>query len=265
MTGQDQFKTVLAELQLPAAWHVTVEIRPRRRDVGIEVHPGGTVVAILVPPTASPHHVARLVRSRRRWITKAMDKARRLAPDHPVKEFVDDEEFDLLGQRYRLQLVDSLPAGTERLPTAKADHVLLARRQRPEQVRRAVIGLYRQVGLAWATRMGRQYELDGGIEGLSYVVRDLGRRRWGAYYGVKHTTTLHWAVFGLPVQLVEYVLVHEQAHATRPTGQAHGRGWQWQMDLWMPDWRQRKAELDEFGRHAWLGDYKPLGSPAQLS
>jgi hypothetical protein len=35
------------------------------------------------------------------------------------------------------------------------------RRQRPEQVRRAVIELYRQVGLTWAEHEGRRYELDG--------------------------------------------------------------------------------------------------------
>jgi hypothetical protein len=143
------------------------------------------------------------------------------------------------------------------MPAATAGHILYARRQRPEQVRRAIIGLYRQVGLAWTKREGRQYELDGRIEGLDYVVRDLGQRRWGAYYGPpKHMTTLHWAAFGLPVHLIEYVLVHEQAHATRPSGQAHGRAWQRQMNLWMPDWKKRKAELDEAGRHAWLGDWK---------
>lgn len=254
MSGQDEFETALAGLQLPAEWQVDVAIRPRRRSVGIEVLSGGAV-AVLIPPTADPDYVARFVRSRRRWITTKVDTATRLAPDHPVKEFVDGDEFDLLGERYRLQLVDSLPSGVGPLPAATADHVLYARRQRPEQVRRAVIELYQRVGLSWLKREGRQYELDGGIEGLDYVVRGLGRRRWGAYYGPpKHTTTLHWAVFGLPMPLIEYVLVHEQAHATRPSGQAHGRAWQRRMNLWMPDWKQRKAELDEVGRHVWLGD-----------
>lgn len=240
-------------------------VRPRRRTLGIEVQPGGTV-AVLVPPTADPEDVARVVRSRRRWIAKNVETAARLAPDHAVKEFVDGEEFDLLGQPHRLQLVDSTPAGVDKLPATTADGVLYARRQRPEQVRRAVIELYRQVGLTWAKKEGRQYELDGRIAGLSYVVRDLGRHRWGAYNGQpKHTTTIHWAVFGLPVRLIEYVFVHEQAHATRPPGQPHGRAWQRRMSLWMPDWKQRKAELAESGRHAWLGDYQPGQHPWEVS
>lgn len=256
MNGQDQFQAALAGLQLPVEWQVAVVIRPRRRSVGIEVKPGGAV-AILIPPTADPEQVARFVRGHRRWITEKVETATRLAPDHPVKEFIDGEEFDLLGQRYQLHLVDTLPTDVEQLPAVTADHVLYARRQRPEQVRRAIIGLYRQEGLAWARREGRQCEQDGQIEGVRYSVRDLGRRRWGAYYGPpKHTTTLHWAVFGLPMPLIEYVLVHEQAHATRPGGRAHGPAWQQRMNRWMPDWKQRKTELDEAGRHAWLGDWK---------
>ena len=257
MTGPDAFRAALAALDLPPEWQVEVAIRPRRRKTGIQVNPGGGV-AVLIPPTAAPEQVARFVGSHRRWITEKVDTATRLAPDHAVKEFVDGEEFDLLGQRYRLRLVDASPTGAAQLPVITSHGVLSARTQRPELVRRAVIGLYQQVGLAWLRREGRQYELDGHITGLSYAVRDLGRRRWGIYEGLpKHTTTLHWAVFGLPLRLIEYVLVHEQAHATHPNRAAHGRAWKRQMSVWMPDWQHRKAELAEVGRHAWLGDHKP--------
>ena len=256
MTGPDAFRAALAALDLPPEWQVEVAIRPRRRTTGIQVTPGGGI-AVLIPPTAAPEQVARFVGSHRRWITEKVGTATRLAPDHAVKQFVDGEEFDLLGRRYRLQFVDASPAGTAQLPLITSDGVLAARRQRPELVRRAIIGLYQQVGLAWLHREGRQYELDGHITGLTYAVRDLGRRRWGIYERPpKHATTLHWAVFGLPIRLIEYVFAHEQAHATRPGGQPHGRAWQRRMYFWMPDWRQRQAELAEVGRHCWLGDHQ---------
>jgi predicted metal-dependent hydrolase len=257
MTGPERFQAALGGLHLPIEWQMDVAIRPRRRSIGIEVKPGGAV-AVLIPATADPEQVAWFVRSRRQWITEKVHTAISLAPDHAFKECVGGAEFDLLGDRYRLQLVDAAPAGVERLPALTADGVLYVRRQRPEQTRRAVIGLYREVGLAWVCREGRQYELDGRITGLQYAVRDLGRRRWGVYCGPpQHTTTLHWAVFGLPLRFIEYVLVHEQAHATRPDGRAHGRAWRWRMNRWMPDWEQRQSELAEVGRHAWLGDGQP--------
>ncbi|WIV57959.1 M48 family metallopeptidase [Amycolatopsis nalaikhensis] len=260
MNGPDVYTAAIAALCLPAEWQVTVALRPRRRSLGIEVQPGGTVT-VLIPPQAGPEQVVRFVRGHRRWITEKVETAVRLAPNHPVKQFVDGEIFDLLGQRYRLQLVDAgLTTNGRQLPVLASDNILYARRERPDRVRRAITGLYRQEGLAWAVREGREYERRGRIEGLRYQVRDLGRRRWGVYHGPpKHTTALHWAVFGLPLRLIEYVLVHEQAHATRPSGQPHGRAWQRQMTLWMPDWRQRKDELAEAGRHAWLGDFEPHG------
>ncbi|MEU0509280.1 YgjP-like metallopeptidase domain-containing protein [Amycolatopsis sp. NPDC006125] len=227
MTGPDAFRTALAALDLPPEWQVEVAIRPRRRKTGIQVSPGGGV-AVLIPPTAAPEQVARFVAGHRRWITEKVDIATRLDPDHAVKEFGDGEEFDLLGRHYRLQLVEASPAGAAQLPVITSDGVVSARRQRPELVRRAVIGLYQQVGLAWLRREGRQYELDGHITGLSYAVRDLGRRRWGIYEGPpKHTTTLHWAVFGLPLPLIEYVLVHERVTPPSPADAhtaAHGNG-----------------------------------------
>lgn len=258
MNDPNRYQAALATVQLPTEWQVDVVIRPRRRRIGIEVKPGGAV-AILIPPTAGPEYVVRFVRGHLRWITKNVTTAARLAPNHSVKQFINGEQFDLLGQRYRLQLVDTPPAGIKQLPTFTADHVLYVQKQRPEQIRRAIIGLYRQVGLTWATREGRQYEQDGQITDLRYEVRDLGRHRWGSYYRPpKHTTTLHWAVFGLPMRYIEYVLVHEQAHATRPPGQAHGPAWQRQMSRWMPDWQQRKTDLAETGRHCWLGEHTPL-------
>ncbi|GAA0532741.1 hypothetical protein GCM10011581_17460 [Saccharopolyspora subtropica] len=260
MTGPHTFQAALAALGLPPEWRVEVAIRPRRRTTGIQVKAGGRV-AVLIPPAAEPEQVARFVGSRRRWITEKVRTAAALAPNHAVKEFTDDEEFVLLGRRCRLQLVDAPPAERGGCPEITSDGALRVRRQRPELVRRAVIGLYQQVGLAWLRREGRKYEVDGHITGLNYVVRDLGRRRWGIYEGrPKHTTTLHWAAFGLPMRLVEYVLVHEQAHATQPGGPAHGREWQRRMNLWMPDWQQRQTELTEIGRHAWLGDWKRTSS-----
>ncbi|MCK2240059.1 MULTISPECIES: M48 family metallopeptidase [unclassified Crossiella] len=261
MTDPDAYRAALAALDLPPEWQVEVAIRLRRRTTGIQVNPGGGV-EVLIPPTAAPEQVARVVYSHRRWITEKVDTATRLAPDHAVKQFVDGEEFDLLGRRYRLQLVNASPADAAQMPLITPDGVLTARRQRPELARRAVIRLYRQAGLAWLRREAGQYELDGHITGLSYAVRDLGRRRWGIYEGPpKHKTTLHWAVFGLPMRLIEYVLVHEQAHATQPGGRPHGRPWQRRMHFWMPDWQQRRTEFAETGRHAWLGDWNPTPSP----
>ncbi|MEU3642924.1 YgjP-like metallopeptidase domain-containing protein [Lentzea sp. NPDC034063] len=255
MTSSEPFRAALAAVSLPADWQIEVVVRPRRRRLALEVEPGGAVL-VLVPQNTDPRLITWFVTCKRQWLTEKVKIATRLAPAHPIKEFIDGEEFHLYGASYRLQLVDHVPAAVDQLPAFAPEGILYVHRQSPAQIRLAIIGLYRKIGLAWLQRHGRQYELDGQISDLTYVVRDLGRRHWGLYYTPpKHTVAAHWSAFSLPVRLVEYLLAHEMAHATGPAGRSHGPAWQRQMNQWMPDWRQRQSELAETGRHAWLGGW----------
>ncbi|GLZ37866.1 YgjP-like metallopeptidase domain-containing protein [Actinokineospora sp. NBRC 105648] len=254
MTEQDVYEVAIAELGLPAEWTITVAIRPRRRLLAIEVQPGG-VVTVLIPPGTDPGKVADYVRRQRAWLTTNVDRAAHLAPAFTVKRWVDGERFDLLGTQYDLRLVEGGPAACiQRDPLPSGRQSLQVRRAQPEVMRRAVIGLYREHGLAWAREHGLPYELRGGIQQLRYEVRDLGRRRWGIYNHAKHLVTLHWPLFGLPIEVIEYVLVHELAHATRPGGRPHGPTWRWQVAAFMPDWRDRQADLAIAGHRAWMGE-----------
>ncbi|WHT20201.1 DUF45 domain-containing protein [Crossiella sp. CA-258035] len=256
MTSHHDYAVAVAELGLPAEWQTTIVLRPRRRTLCVQVKPGGTV-AILVPPSATPQRLAQFVSDHRKWITDKASTAVRRAPAHPVKTFIDGTEFELLGQRYRLELLGPgvPPPNGQPLPTVLTNGVLYARREAPERIQQAIIGLYQQTGLAWILRQGRRYELDARIQGLRYGVRDLGRRRWGIYDPRTHVVTLHWTVFGLPMHLIDYVLVHELSHAARPGGRAHGPSWQRRMHQWMPGWRQLQSELADAGRQVWIGDW----------
>jgi len=73
----------------------------------------------------------------------------------------------------------------------------------------------------------------------------------GIYNGPpQHATTLHAAF-----RCVWPSMCWSMSPPTplSPTG-GHGPVWQRRMNIWLPDWRERKVELGEVGRHAWLGD-----------
>jgi hypothetical protein len=256
MTTPAQYERAIADLGLPVDWQIIVAVRPRRRTMSIEIRPGG-IVAVLVPPTAPPERVAALVAASRPKIANEVRAAVALAPDFAVKSFTQGEGYNLLGRTCRLHLVGDDRAGrTPRVDLESADEPLLVVGQGPpKQVRGGIIALYQQEGLAWARQHGQHYEQRGRIENLRYEVRDLGRRRWGTYDTTPHLMGVHWATFGLPVHLIEYVLAHEEAHAKRPGGRPHGPAWQRWMSVFMPDWRRRRVELAEAGRHVWLGDW----------
>lgn len=88
-------------------------------------------------------------------------------------------------------------------------------------------------------------------------VRDLGQR-WGAYVpdssgegDAPGRMALHWAVFQLPIRLVDYVIAHELAHIRIP---GHGPDYWRLLRRAIPECERLKEELDEMGRRVWLGD-----------
>nr|WP_308309358.1 M48 family metallopeptidase [Streptomyces sp. CHD11] len=102
----------------------------------------------------------------------------------------------------------------------------------------------------WAARMGvTEPELD---------VRDLGNR-WGSYRppqagaGAKGLMSLGWPLFQLPMHLIDYVIAHELAHV-KVSGHRE--------DFWrllrtaLPEYEERRADLDELGRRLWMGDVR---------
>ncbi|MFD8494875.1 M48 family metallopeptidase [Amycolatopsis sp. NPDC059657] len=253
MTETKHYLDALAHLGLPGDWAITVDRRPRRRSIGIEIGPAGTVT-VLVPPDVPVDRVAHFVAAERAWIARNRERAQQLAPDFAMKTLVDGETFDLLGKRYHLRLTaDGQPAQVD----AGTDGLLSVRRADPEVMREAIIALYCTHGLDWAREHGAKYRHLTGLRGLRYAVRDLGSRHWGIYQKAPHLVTLHWPLFGLSEQVTEYVLVHELAHATNPPGTPHGPAWRQRMHHLMPDWQHRKHLLYDLGRHTWMGACQP--------
>jgi predicted metal-dependent hydrolase len=210
MTTPDHYERAIATLGLPVDWQVIVAVRPRRRTMAIEIRPGGTV-AVLVPPTVPPERVAAFVAESRPKIVDKVSAAVALAPDFAVTNLVQGERYDLLGRTHQLRLVADDRAGrTPRIDLdGSGEPVIVVRHGPPERIRRDIITLYQEQGLVWARQHGQHYERLGRIENLRYEVRDLGRRRWGVYETTSHMIGVHWATFGLPVHLIEYVLAHE--------------------------------------------------------
>lgn len=63
--------------------------------------------------------------------------------------------------------------------------------------------------------------------------------------------SLGWPILQLPMHLVDYVVAHELAHVRVP---GHGP------DCWrllrraLPEYEERRAELDELGGRIWMGE-----------
>ncbi len=227
-----------------------VRVSPRRSKLGLTVERDGTLT-LRAPLACETDRAEEFVRTGRLWIDGKLRLRDQLRPVHPTRGFIDGETYRYLGREYRLLLVDEpgepvrLSAGRLRLDMATAADTQLARR--------SVTAWYRRVGLSWAQGRLQPWAARMDVMEPDVTVRDVGRR-WGTYRPGDTgggQMALHWAVFQLPAQLVDYVIAHELAHI-RVAG--HGPDYWRLLRRAIPECKRLKDELDEMGRRVWLGD-----------
>ncbi|CAM5453952.1 hypothetical protein SVIOM74S_00902 [Streptomyces violarus] len=110
---------------------------------------------------------------------------------------------------------------------------------------------------------GCEYALTGGFD---LVVLDIGLPgrdgftvipqhcstptgyRWGSW-NREGGVNIHWAAMQLPSRLIDYVLVHEFAHLHK---RDHSPEFWSLVGRALPDYRERRDQLDQFGALLWL-------------
>ena len=80
-----------------------------------------------------------------------------------------------------------------------------------------------------------------GVQVTRVQVRQM-RNKWGSI-STAGTLTLADSILMLPVDLAEYIVVHELLHLKFPD---HRQGWQVSMGMYLPDWRERERRLQGY-------------------
>ncbi len=241
--NEERLARVLADSGLPEDLRWRVAVSPRRRTVGLSADPGG-LLTIHVPADARPLDVGHVVRKRMPWIVRNTARQERIAADHPAKEIVDGENFPFLGRNRRLMV--SKPGEPVRIVGDR----LAAPSGSPAATGQKIAVWYAAAGREWLAERVPQWSRRIGAPAASTDVRDLGLR-WGMCTdGGGAEIAFHWALFQLPPQLIDLVVVHEVAHLVEPR---HGRRFDRLVARVLPDYRERAVDLAELGRRTWLG------------
>jgi predicted metal-dependent hydrolase len=214
---------------------LTFDVRrsSRRRTLGLTVDRHGELL-VHAPEGEPTKHIETWVRSKLLWVHRQLAAKKQLASALREPEFVSGESFSVLGRRYPLRIYPTQEAllrfdgrkfclSTPAIPSA-ARHF-----------RTWFIG----TGRVWVRQRVVLLSRKVGCSPVRADVRDLGYR-WGSC-GRNGVLYVNWRTIQLPVRLVDYVLVHELSHLIDPT---HGPEFWKVVDRAMPDWRDRREELD---------------------
>ena len=234
-----------------------VRASARRKRFALTVETDATLT-LHTPAGRSTAEAEQFVRAHRDWLLTKRRERERTRPLSPVKQLADGEVFRYLGRTYRLAVSGEKGAGGEVRLIAGRLVMGPDLAAEPQAGRAALVDWYCRAGLRWTGQRLQPWAARMGVTEPELDVRDLGGR-WGSYRpphagaDAKGLMSLGWPLFQLPMHLIDYVIAHELAHV-KVSGHRE--------DFWrllrtaLPEYEERRADLDELGRRLWMGDVR---------
>ncbi|HZE98291.1 MAG TPA: SprT family zinc-dependent metalloprotease [Planctomycetota bacterium] len=184
----------------------SVRARYLRADIGLR-----TGLRVTLPEGLNEARVEAFLRSRRRWVLRALTRLERLASIIPDRSLAHGTTVPYLGATLTLNLSVGSPARAGRVGDSLIVH---APRRTRSAVRAALEVWYR--GEAARVLGGHAREM-GAHHPLPYkkiVIRDQ-KRRWGSCSS-NGTLSFNWRLMLAPAEVAHYLVAHELSHLAHP-------------------------------------------------
>jgi len=206
-------------------------IRARRKTVGLIVESDGTLT-IRAPRWADDDIIARVIAEKRAWIEKKQHEARTRRRLNPPRTYETGELFPYLGEQYELQIVP----GMKRLKLEGGVFHLGQGQQ--DRAKDAFAAWYRRQAKSYIPP--RVYHFAEAL-GLSYrsVKINGAKKRWGSCSSAGNLN-FTWRLMMAPVEMIDYVIVHELCHLTQPN---HSRAFWECVESAVPDYKVKRRWL----------------------
>lgn len=207
-------------------------VRSRRRTIALVITPEAHLI-VRAPLRAPVAMIDDLIREKQGWIRKtiAKIKQRPQAVDHAYDE---GETFWFLGRAYPLHFVEGMGGRIERTDRLCVCSTLRADvRDRLKRWYMAEAHKEIQARCMWFSMMT-------GYSPASLRITD-ARQRWGSCT-YKGGLNFSWCLIQAPLEIVDYVIVHELVHLRQPD---HSRKFWAKVEELMPDYERRRTWLRE--------------------
>lgn len=211
-----------------------------RKTLGITVHPDCTVT-VAAPINSALDVVAEKVKQRSRWIVKQQRKFERYLPHLPTRQYVSGETHLYLGKQYRLKVIQTdrqavkLARGRFCIFTSDPTNKATIKKQLDAWYRAKAHQIFTEQLAHCLKRMAVI-----GVETKPTLRIRTMQKRWGSC-STSGTILLNLKLIQARKALIEYVIVHELCHLKEHN---HNQAYYQLLDRVMPDWQERRDELN---------------------
>ncbi|MFC2110588.1 M48 family metallopeptidase, partial [Bacteroidota bacterium] len=178
--------------------------KSNRKTVSIFIERDGSVSA-RVPERLSNKEIEKVLKSKEYQIYKNLAEWTQLNERYVLREYVSGQSFLYFGRNYRLKLVEELLGEVQ-----FSKGVFLLSKQELEKAKEYFVEFYRNKLKAKLKPFIKRYVEQLGVSPNEVKVMEL-KNRWGSC-SAKGNINFHWKCAMAPVDVLEYIVVHELAH-----------------------------------------------------
>jgi predicted metal-dependent hydrolase len=207
-------------------------IRSPRRSIALVITPDGQLI-VRAPLKTPAAMINEFVKEKHGWIQKTIGKMKQ-RPAATVHIYEEGETFFYLGREYPLHIVES---GNS--PIQRTDRLCVCRTLLPD-IRHRLKCWYMQEARREIHARCMWFSMNTGYTPKSIRITD-ARQRWGSCTSTGGIN-FSWRLIQAPLEIVDYVIVHELVHLRQPD---HSKKFWGKVREIMPDYERRKEWLRE--------------------
>ena len=219
---------------------IEVERKPIK-NMHLSVYPPDGRVHLSIPRYLSDGDVLSFIASKWEWIQKHREEVINQARQ-TKREYVSGENHYLFGVRYRLQVVNTTSGANS--VEVQGDRLIMKSRQTSTMEKREEImqEWYRTQLKRYLDALVNEWAAKLEEPKVTWGIKRM-KREWGSCGAKKRILLFNLELARVPKRCIEYVVVHELTHLKV---QNHSKIFKALMTQRLPDWHNRRQELNSF-------------------
>lgn len=210
----------------------------RRKTLAIEVKAGGVVI-VRAPKGTGKSRIARFVREKSDWIQQAKARMAEFPVNGTQQQFHHGAQIVYLGQFWQLRHCEQVKKGL----SFDEDSGFMLQKDRLVEAAELLNGFYRAQTRRLTSAYVDRYATRWGLSVQSLRITS-AKTRWGSCSG-KNALNFSYRLAMVPLDVIEYVVVHELAHTRHHNHSAEF--WHFLAQM-MPDYQPKREWLKRNGR-----------------